>query len=206
MKKPFAVFCAFVLLPLFSAQAWIGGPFSNNAYFGESGDDGVYEAVATGKNALGIYRIVVGNQFAGVNPSAVVASLPQQTGSGNTGPIVTNNGIASGNVVIGGLRSTWTNIWFFEGISYFGDALGTVNSATGRVVGVGYAVDQANAANIIDSFFRAHLIRTGRFLPAIAFSGRGTFYITAGGTVQTDERHRFSIFGNKVSDDILYGL
>lgn len=60
MKKAFAVFCALVLMPGLNAQAWVGGPWSNNN-LEPSGDDGVYEAVATATNGLGLYRWGVKN-------------------------------------------------------------------------------------------------------------------------------------------------
>ncbi len=60
MKKAFAVFAAIILMPSLNAHAWVGGPWSgNNA--SPSGDDGVYEAVATATNGSGIYRWGVKN-------------------------------------------------------------------------------------------------------------------------------------------------
>ena len=70
MKKLFALFCAICLMPSFSAHAWIGGPFSNNSFFGENGDDGVYEAVGfptSGvSNGVGIFRWAVANNVVGI--------------------------------------------------------------------------------------------------------------------------------------------
>ena len=60
MKKAFAVFSALILMPGLNAHAWVGGPWSNDSYQ-HNGDDGVYEAVATATNGIGIYRWGVSN-------------------------------------------------------------------------------------------------------------------------------------------------
>jgi len=60
MKKGIGLFLAVVLMPAMSAQAWIGGPWSANTY-ASNGDDGVYEAVATMTDGVGMYRWGVGN-------------------------------------------------------------------------------------------------------------------------------------------------
>ncbi|MEM9017565.1 MAG: hypothetical protein AAGC68_11170, partial [Verrucomicrobiota bacterium] len=123
MKQLFAIFCAIILMPMFSASAWIGGPFSNNSYFGENGDDGVYEAVASATNALGLFRIVVGNSFAGSQEIATEGSSTVVTDIfGNVVAVINTPGIASGNIVIGGF-GTASNLWFYEGVSYTGTTL-----------------------------------------------------------------------------------
>ncbi len=205
MKQLFAFFCALILTPTFSAQAWIGGPFSNNAYFGTDGDDGVYEIVATAVNGLGLYRIVVGNNFQGVNPTGVQASVPSQ--APNTGSIfntpITVPGINSGNIFFGGLGSNQSNIWYFKGVAYFGNAIGTVNSVQGFAAAVGRAFTGANSTgNSISSQFQASLSRGGRSLPASTFSGIGELRLStnAGNAIP------FTVFGSKVSSSILFGL
>jgi len=199
MKKCFAVFCAVFLLPMFSAQAWIGGPFSDNSFFGENGDDGVYEAVATTQNGIGIYRIVVGNEFEGVNPDGVTASVPNEQGVDAINTI-TVPAVASGNVIIGGLGSSDSNIWFFEGTSYFGRSIGTVNSALGQVVAVGEA-EQGIGGNVtLRSGFRGRLENTGDLLPATSFRGSGQAELSNG------QEFEFSVFGSKVSNQITFGL
>ncbi len=205
MKKCFALFCALCLLPSFSVQAWVGGPFSNNSFFDEVGDDGVYEIVATAANGIGLYRIVVGNNFPGVNPSGVQASVPSQIP--NTGTILTNPivvpGLNSGNIFFGGLGSNQSNIWVFRGVSYFGNVIGTVNSAQGIAVGVGTAFTGANqTGNRLSSFFRARMTGNGRLLPVRNLSGTGRLSIST----LPGRNFLFTVFGSKVSDEILFGL
>jgi hypothetical protein len=149
MKKIFALFCAVCLMPSFSAQAWIGGPFSNNAFFGETGSDGIYEASASAVNGIGLFRIVVGNEFQGAGAQQVQNTgdaASTVTAAGNIGRPIGYTQIKSGNTVIGAVGSPWSNIWYFRGVSYFGRTLGTANFASGLVMGVGeaYSSDVVN--------------------------------------------------------------
>ena len=197
MKQLFALFCAFVLLPSFSAHAWIGGPFSNNTFFGEVGDDGVYEAVATTENGIGVFRIVVGNEFPGVNPSGVVASAPaEDAASGDR--IIEVPGLNSGNIIIGAFGTT-SNIWYLEGVSYLGTTLGTVNSTLGVVFAIGEATGAGG--DVINSGFTATMTRAGRFLPVSGFSGEGQLQVST-----ENFQREFSVVGTKVSNSILFGL
>lgn len=200
MKKIFAAFCALVLMPSFSAQAWIGGPFSNNSYFGEKGDDGVYEATGSTINGMGLFRFVVGNEFEGVNPQGVNASVPsEQAASGDLWIEVP--GIGSGNFVIGGLANPYTNVWYYEGVQYFGFTLGTVNSATNQVVGMATSRDNGGVGvNSISTAFRAKLANNSDLLPATAFQGVGQARTSSG------ERFTFTVLGSKVSSRITFGL
>lgn len=188
MKKIFAVFCAVVLMPSFSAHAWIGGPFSNNSFFGEAGDDGVYEAAASALNGIGLYRIVVGNTYEGINPAGVT----------------TSSQVASGNVVIGAYEpnfTTFSNVWFYEGVFYAGVTLGTASSVMGTVTAFAEALDDRGMGfNILSSSFIAHFQGTGRFLPARVFSGRGLAQLTG------DDPFEFGVYGSKVSHTINLGL
>ena len=197
MKKIFAAFCAIVLMPSFSAQAWTGGPFSQNSYFGEDGDTGVYEAIGTGRNAIGIFRIVVDNTGQESSPTTVTTA----PGGGTTTVTVP----VSGNTSIGGLTSSSSNSWFVEGIAYFGDTLGTVNSVLGIVSAIGFAVDRANASNLADSAFTARTSSNAKNLPASAFRGKGKVRITRNGG-QDERLIRFSVFGSKISNTVNYGL
>ncbi len=205
IKKLFAIFCAFCLMPLVSAQAWIGGPFSNNSYFSDNGDDGVYEAVGTATNGVGLFRILVGNTFEGVTPEGVIQSLPglEAVPPGN---LIPTQGIASGNVVIGALGSPYalsSNIWYYQGTAYFGNSRGIVNSVMGQVVCVANAAENAGAGpDSIGSFFQAQLSASGPFLPARAFAGSGEL------RVSTDPNSSvpFTVFGTKVASELLYGL
>ncbi|MCB1206955.1 MAG: hypothetical protein KDN18_22065 [Verrucomicrobiae bacterium] len=202
MKKIFGLFCALCLTPTFSAHAWIGGPFSNNSYAGVGGDDGVYEVVATAKNGLGLFRIVVGNSFPGVNSAGVQASVPSQipnTGTGLVPTVIQVPGLNSGNIFFGGLGSNSSNIWVIEGVSYLGNVVGTVNSAQGKAFGVATAFNGTDSAN---SFFRASLQNTGPLIPVRAFTGRGQLRLS----VRPQRAIRFTVFGSKVSDEILFGL
>ncbi|MDF1823290.1 MAG: hypothetical protein P1U68_01535 [Verrucomicrobiales bacterium] len=202
MKQLFALFCALVLLPSFSAHAWIGGPFSNNTFFGENGDDGVYSASASGPNAIGLFRFTVANNFAGSQEIATDATetviydvfgVPITT--------ITTPGINSGNLAIGGFGST-TNIWFVEGVSYTGSTLGNVDSVSGAVFAVGTASDGAGTA-ALSSAFQGALNRSGQFLPSSSFTGVGEGAIDDGTTISF---FGFTVFGSKVSDSILFGL
>jgi hypothetical protein len=139
MKKIFTLFCAICLLPNFSAYAWIGGPFSGNSFFGAGGDDGVYEAAATAVNGIGLFRIVVGNEFNGVNPTGVQSSGSSQQQGGLLATTFEVTGVQSGNVVIGSYASGASNVWFFEGLFYSGRTYGTASSTLGIVQGIAEA-------------------------------------------------------------------
>jgi hypothetical protein len=222
-------------MPTFSAQAWIGGPFSNNAFFGETGADGVYEATASAVNGLGLYRVVVGNDFDGVAANQVQFTGDQQTtvtplgvGAGgggataSTGRPVDYIQIKSGNAVIGAFGSSWTNVWFFEGISYYGRTLGTANFASGTVVATAeaYSVNVVNPTTpqdltpnaFLSSMFRAQVKSSGKLIAARTFTGRGQGRVrfsdrTAQGLATPDPiNFRFTVFGSKVSDAVLLGL
>jgi hypothetical protein len=203
MKKVFAILSVLCLFPGFNAYAWIGGPYSNNSFSELGGDDGVYEAVGTARNGIGLYRIVVGNSFPGVNPTAVQSSVPSDAPNpGSSVPLIIP-GLNSGNIFFGALGANSSNIWVFEGVSYFGSVIGTVNSAQGRVVGVGTAFSGPNQTGTrLSSYFRANLSGTGRLLPVRSFAGTGRFQIST----QLGRNLRFTVFGSKVSDEILYGL
>lgn len=118
MKKSFAVFCALVLMPGLNAHAWVGGPWSNNNSL-ESGDDGIYEAVATMTNGSGLYRWAVRNNSVQASATASTANAVTPQAS---------------NVMFGGmLRSQSANVWYYRGIVYYGPAFGIVNSGMGIV-------------------------------------------------------------------------
>jgi len=242
MKKIFALFCAVFLMPTFSAQAWIGGPFSNNAFFGETGADGVYEATASAVNGLGLYRVVVGNDFDGVAANQVQFTGDQQTtvtplgvgagggggggaGGGATGRPVDYIQVKSGNAVIGAFGSSWTNVWFFEGISYYGRTLGSANFASGSVVATAeaYSINVVNPTvgvgpqdltpnAFLSSMFRAQIKSSGKLIAARTFTGRGQGRVrfsdrTNQGLATPDPiSFRFTVFGSKVSDAVLLGL
>jgi len=128
MKKAFAIFTAVILMPAAQSMAWTGGPFSNNSRFA-AGDDGVYEAIATTSNGLGIYRFAVRNN----------GSSSEDATSGGTNP---NGSTAiSSNVQFsaGLLAASSSNVWYYKGITYYGPAFGTVNSEAGIVACVGNA-------------------------------------------------------------------
>jgi hypothetical protein len=132
MKKIFAIFTAVILMPASQSMAWTGGPFSNgNALPG--GDDGVYEAVATTSNGLGIYRFAVRNNG--------VSSETAGTGATGTNGATT----VSSNVQFsaGLLAASSSNVWYYKGITYYGTAFGTVNSDAGIVACVGNATSNS---------------------------------------------------------------
>lgn len=129
MKKLFGIFAAIVLVPTFSAQAWIGGPFSGNSY-SANGDDGIYEAVATLSNGLGMFRWAVNNNNAGGVTSA-----------GNLGAFQTSN------VMFGGLIGAVNpHVWYYKGLVYYGRCFGTVNSMMGSDCDGGLVTCIGNAA------------------------------------------------------------
>ena len=201
MKKIFALFCAVCLMPTFSAQAWIGGPFSNNSFFEPAGTDGVYEATATALNGIGLYRFTVGNEFPGVNPQGVQASIPSPQPNPFLGPPIIVPGIGSGNFVIGGLANAFTNVWYYRGVQYFGLTLGTVNAVSGKVTAMGTGNDNGGTGTrTLISSFKANLVNTGEFIAATPFIGVGR------GVSSSGVRFRFTVMGSKVSNNITFGL
>ena len=187
-------------MPSFSAHAWIGGPFSNNTFFGQEGDDGVYEAAATARNGIGLYRIVVGNDYDGVNPQGVNASVPSNVVF-QPGTIVQVPGINSGNVVIGAYGSSFSNVWFYEGVFYAGITLGSASSVRGTVTAFAEARDnRGTGANSLNSRFVARFQGSGGFIPARVFSGFGQARLGTG------RPFRFGVYGSKVSNRITLGL
>lgn len=202
MNKLIAVFCAFCLAPTFSSHAWIGGPFGNNTFFGEEGDDGVYEAVAVpigkAKNGIGIFRWGVTNQFQGLSPQFTTTVVFTQPTGGTSGFIVP----VSGNVAFGGV-SRYTHTWFISGIYYRGFAEGTVNSGLGLISAIGAAQSAAGLSGInesISSGFRARFTDSGNGIPVRRFEGRGR----AGTTGTAATNFRFTVFGSKVSSAVQY--
>lgn len=124
MKQAFGIFAALLLVPSLQVQAWVGGPWGNNSYQA-NGDDGIYEAIATMTNGVGMYRWAVFNENPGGVPSV-----------GNMA------GFQTSNVDFGGLPgSVQPHIWYYKGIVYYGRCFGMVNSALGVVSVTG------NAAN-----------------------------------------------------------
>jgi len=200
MKKIFTIFCAVCLMPSFSAQAWIGGPFSGNTFFSENGDDGVYEAAATARNGIGLYRIVVGNDFEGVNPQGVNASVPSD-GTAQPGLRIVIPGISSGNVVIGAYGSSFSNVWYHEGVFYAGITLGSASSVRGTVTAFAEARDNRGVGtNLMSSSFVAKFQGSSKFIPSRVFSGSGL------ARVGTGDPFRFGVYGSKVSNRITLGL
>lgn len=229
MKKYFAFFCALCLMPTFSTQAWIGGPFSSNTYFGETGADGVYEASASAVNGLGMFRIVVGNDFQGINPTGVAGSGNAVTPDGSTGRPIDYDGIKSGNVVFGAYGSTWSNLWYYQGVTYRGRTIGTANPVSGQIVGIAEAYSTsvvrpvqipANPFGVpptpqlnqdltpiatMASTFRASMLNSGDLVAGRPFRGAGRARISFVTGLQS-KTFRFSVFGSKVSDSVFLGL
>jgi hypothetical protein len=183
MKQIFALFCAIVLLPSYTSQAWVGGPFSNNSHFAQA-EDGVYEAIATGQGgvaAVGIFRFAVANRAPGLPTGLPAAS------------------VASGNVFIGFLGTTpVSNIWFINGLRYIGTTLGTVNEAASTVFAAAFAT---RLGATVDSGFTASISRKGRFVPVVGFRGTGNATLSAPLTPFT-----FDVFGTKVHGIATYGF
>ncbi len=223
-------------MPTFSAQAWIGGPFSNNSFFGDNADDGVYEAAATAVNGIGLYRIVVGNNFDGVNPTGVTTSAPSVTPVPVAG-VVPVSVIGSGNTVVGGIASRSTNVWYFQGVFYRGEALGTASSVLGTVQCFG----EARSSRVVNPVGTAAVpgVPGGIGVPGVPgipeipqdntplftlnsaftanFQGSGRFLparaFSGSGELRltsaagvTGLPFGFSVFGSKVSSRITFGL
>ena len=197
MKKIFALFCAVFLMPSFSAHAWIGGPFSNNSYFSQSGDDGVYEAVGIPvnnranpnqriKNGIGLYRWAVTNNTS--FSFTLVDVVP-----------------VTSNVYFGGVGQV-SHTWFVEGVAYRGTCEGTVNSGIGTVNCIGSASD-AGGTSLIESSFKGKYSSAGdggQGIPISRFRarGRGTF-IEVGNPAGT-VAFRFRVLGSKVTQNVTY--
>lgn len=203
MKQLFAIFCAIVLLPSFSSYAWIGGPFSNNTYFGENGDDGVYEAVGTTTNGVGIFRWGVTNTLTGVDSSLLetrVTSVAVTVGGVTTTTTTVFVDAFSSNVYFGGIGRI-SHSWFLEGVAYEGNCYGTVNSGLGFISCVGTADEADGTGGSISSSFTAEFDDRGDGLPVRRFSGRGNAAVSAAPNTLIS----FIVFGSKVFDQVNYG-
>ncbi len=199
MKKIFAILAALTLTPTFQANAWIGGPFSGNTYFGERGDDGVYEAIATTTNGIGIFRITVGNEFEGAPDGVNTESVTLLDEDGD--PEFITPPISSGNLFIGAFGGA-TAAWYIEGVAYFGVTRGTVNSAQGTVIAISSA--SSNDGTTISASFQGRVNSNSQFIPATGFeaSGEGTITDAAGDTTTFP----FTVIGTKVSGNIFFGF
>ena len=208
MKKLFAIFCAVILMPSFSSYAWIGGPFSNNTYFGEDGDDGVYEAVAIPvggqfNNGIGMYRWGVSNQSAFSDDATISVSVSVFDDEGNLAQTFVDVRPVASNIYFGGTGQI-SHTWFIEGISYRGNCDGTANSGINSITCVGTATNQRDTNLYISSQFRATFENGGEGVPVSRFSGRGTgqtndqFQGIFGNTFEPVP-FRFSVFGSKVA-------
>ncbi len=176
MKKIFALFCAVCLMPGFSAQAWIGGPFSGNSFFQAEDNDGVYEATASTLNGMGVYRFAVGND-----------------NGTNLNPV---------NVNLGSMLPGYTNIWYYQGVQYFGSTIGTINSMSGRVIAMGTANDAMGlGTNSFVSAFKARLLHESKFIAATPFVGVGEANITT--ALGPGPIFKFTVLGSKVSYKLL---
>lgn len=189
-------------MPSFSAHAWIGGPFGNNTFFGEEGDDGVYEAVAvpigSARNGVGLYRWGVTNNFTGISPQ-FTRTFTISSGGGSDDFIVG----ASGNVAFGGV-GLFSHTWFISGIYYRGFSEGTVNSGLGIISAIGAARSAAGLSGIVESIssgFRAKFTDTGSGIPIRRFEGRGqaTTHNATGSS-----NFRMTVFGSKVSNSVQF--
>lgn len=203
MKKVFAVFCALILAPSFTANAWIGGPFSNNTYFGENGDDGVYEAVAipfgSARNSLGIYRWGITNNFPGLDPQNTTSVTLSANGGSSTFAVP-----VSSNVEFSGV-SHFTHTWFVTGTYYRGFCQGTVNSGLGAITCIGAAQSADGLSGIsesVSSSFRATFTSKNQGVPVRRFEGQGRAATTDGSGAFLN--FRFAVFGTKVANGVEY--
>ncbi len=216
MKKIFAAFCALVLMPSFSAQAWIGGPFSNNSYFGEEGDDGVYEAVGIPvnnrdnpnqviKNGIGMYRWAVTNNSSFTDDVSTSISTVFFDDQGNIAFTLVDVVPLTSNVYFGGVNQV-SHTWFIEGVAYRGSCEGSANSGLGIVTCIGSA-STTNGTGLIESSFKGRYSSAGDGGEGIPISrfrakGRGTS-IDVGNPLGT-VTFRFRVFGSKVTQSVTY--
>jgi len=185
-------------MPTFSTYAWIGGPFSNNTYFGEEGDDGVYEAIAipTGgqlNNGIGIFRWGVANDSAFTDDATITTTTTIANGQA----LVSIRPIAS-NIYFGGTGQV-SHTWFIEGVSYRGNCDGTANSGVNEITCVGTASNPENPSQSISSGFRATFENGGEGVPVSRFSGRGNAQVDDFFGIGETTKFRFAVFGSKVS-------
>ena len=216
MKKIFAAFCAIFLMPSFSAQAWIGGPFSNNSYFGEKGDDGVYEAVAIPvnnrdnpnqriKNGIGMFRWAVTNNSSFSDEVSTSISTVFFDDEGNVLFTLVDIVPFTSNVYFGGVGRT-SHTWFIEGVAYRGTCEGTANSGLGVVNCTGTASTD-DGTGTIESSFKGNYSSAGdggEGTPISRFraKGRGTSIDVGNPLGNVD--FRFRVFGSKVSQNVTY--
>ena len=141
MKKFFAIFTAVVLMPTSQIMAWQGGPFSNNNPL-PGGDDGVYEAVGTMSNGVGLFRFAVRNNG---------TSSETQAGGGGGGTGATQTVGTSSNVQFnaGLLGAQSSNVWYYKGIAYYGTCFGIANSDLGIVSAIGNASSTAGINTVV---------------------------------------------------------
>lgn len=214
MKKIFAAFCALVLMPSFSAQAWIGGPFSNNAFFGEDGDDGVYEAVAypignkapnvpTVKNGIGTFRWAVTNTKSFTDDVTTSVTSAFFDDEGNITATFVDVRPLTSNVYFGGVGQV-SHTWFIEGVAYRGNCEGSVNSGIGAISCIGQAANQEDTSQTVSSSFRAKFDGGGQGLPVSRFSGKGrgtaVDFLDPNATIP----FRFVVFGSRVTTTVVY--
>ena len=205
MKQIFAIFLALCILPCFQTFAWIGGPFSNNSYFSENGDDGVYEAVGipstAGVNGIGIMRWAVTNSVA-INPDNLTSTaFVTTTTVGGVTTTTTSFTISptTSNVFLGGVNQI-THAWFLQGVSYTGTCNGIVNSGLGIISCSGLAT-QGTTANTISAGFTATFDNSGNGIPIARFRGTGDGTAINGGVTTP---FSFNAFGSKVSSQVIY--
>jgi|GEM_PF-870007 len=213
MRQLFAIFCALVLLPCFTTHAWIGGPFSNNTFFGETGDDGVYEAVAipgvdnngNPVNGIGLYRWAVTNAQQGFTEDDIIVV----NDDGNVNATVGVFPVTS-NVYFGGVGRI-SHSWFIAGISYTGDCFGTVNSGQGIIACVGNAIEAGDVTSVrnttnvdrVSSSFQAAFDDL-ESVPVRGFTGTGTAFFNDAGAAANNFSFEIFALGSRVSSRVIY--
>ena len=214
MKKLFALFCAVFLMPSFSAHAWIGGPFSGNSFFGNEGDDGVYEAVASPignsfQNGVGIFRWGMANSSA-FPEGSTISIVTTNPFFGTTTTITLPAVPISSNVYFGGIGQI-SHSWFIEGVSYRGTCEGSTNSGLNKISCVGTAnVRDADGTvdpdRFVSSGFSASFEGSGDALPLARFAGKGRGRSedrTNPADIQS-VNFSFLVLGTKVSNFVSY--
>jgi hypothetical protein len=216
MKKIFTIFCAVCLLPSFSAHAWIGGPFSNNSYFSQAGDDGVYEAVAFPvrnlmnpdqeiRNGIGMYRWAVTNNTSFSDSVSTSTSQVFFDDEGNIAFTLVDIIPLTSNVYFGGVGQT-SHTWFIRGVVYRGTCEGSVNSGIGVVNCVGSSSSN-NGNGLIESSFKGKYSSAGdggKGIPISRFRAKGRGTLISVGNPAATVNFRFRVLGSKVTQGVTY--
>ncbi len=112
MKKILSIASALLLIQVSTASAIVGGPWDNDNY-AEGREAGIYQAVATMRNGMGIMRF-------GNNPNTVNLNIQNDDGTTE-------------------LNAANQSVWWYQGVTYAGDTWAIVDMRAKSVVGINTA-------------------------------------------------------------------